>query len=74
LKYYQAWFGTYIVEADHQLFSLPNDRINTHSTEITKALLIIGVMDQSSWLAAMGCPDPFGVPFKITDHASTHFH
>ena len=56
-KYYQAWFGTYVIDAKAQLFSFPNDKINSLDKEVIEKLLSIGVLDQSSWLYAMGDPD-----------------
>ena len=32
--YYQAWFGTYIIDAKNQLFGFPNEDINTSSTNV----------------------------------------
>ena len=55
--YYQAWFGTYVIDAKNQLFDFPNEEINTNSIKIIEKLLNIGVLDQSSWLYAMKDPN-----------------
>ena len=55
--YYQAWFGTYVIDAKNQLFDFPNEEINTGSIKIIEKLLNIGVLDQSSWLYAMKDPN-----------------
>ncbi|HEY2721914.1 MAG TPA: hypothetical protein VGI82_09315 [Chitinophagaceae bacterium] len=56
-KYYQAWFGTYVIDAKNQLFDLPNDSINTSNKEVIEKLVNIGVLDQDSWLYATGDPE-----------------
>ncbi|HVT86133.1 MAG TPA: hypothetical protein VHD35_13095 [Chitinophagaceae bacterium] len=53
-KYYQAWLGIYVIEAKNKLFCYPNDSLNSTSYENIKNLLSIGVLDQTSWLFAMG--------------------
>ena len=57
--YYQAWFGTYVIDAKNQLFDFPNDEINNASGQVIEKLLSIGVLDQSSWLFAMKDPEGF---------------
>lgn len=59
-SYYQAWFGTYIIDAKNQLFDFPNEEINTSHTNFITKLLNIGVLDQSSWLLAMKDPNGLG--------------
>lgn len=53
-SFYQAWFGTYVVDARKQLFDFPNDDINSDKKQVIDQLLKIGMLDQSSWLYAMG--------------------
>jgi hypothetical protein len=56
-KYYQGWFGTYVIDAKNQLFDFPNDSINTSNKKVIEKLANIGVLDQDSWLYAMGDPE-----------------
>lgn len=53
-KFYQSWFGTYIIEAKKQLFEFPNEEINSKKRQVINQLMKIGILDQSSWLYAMG--------------------
>ena len=53
-KFYQAWFGTYIIDAKKQLFEFPNEEINSNKKIVIDQLMKIGILDQSSWLIAMG--------------------
>jgi len=53
-KYYQGWFGVYMIEAKRKLFDYPNDSLNSVSFGNINNLLSIAVMDQTSWLYAMG--------------------
>lgn len=57
--YYQAWFGTYVIDAKNQLFDFSNEEINTGSIKVIDKLLDIAVLDQSSWLYAMKDPGGF---------------
>ncbi len=56
-KYYQAWFGTYVIDAKNQLFDFPNDSINTLNQDVIEKLANIGVLDQDAWLYGMGDPN-----------------
>jgi hypothetical protein len=75
-EYYQAWYGTYVIEAKNQLFDFPNDSINTSNKEVIEKLANIGVLDQDAWLYAMGYPNALTstnliIPknnFEIIDH------
>jgi hypothetical protein len=63
--YYQAWFGTYIIDAKNQLFDFPNEDINAGDIKLITKLLDIGALDQSSWLYAMKDPNGFASTFLI---------
>ncbi len=52
--FYQAWFGTYVIDAKKQLFDFPNEDINSEKKQVMDRLMKIGMLDQSSWLYAMG--------------------
>jgi hypothetical protein len=56
-KFYQAWFGNYVIDAQNQLFDFPNDEINSDKKRVIDLLMQIGILDQSSWLYAMGDQD-----------------
>lgn len=66
--YYQAWFGTYVIDAKNQLFDFPNEDIDSKSPNIVPKLLQIAVLDQSAWLYAM--KDPGGIGSTSVVHSN----
>ncbi len=71
-KFYQAWFGVYVIHAKDQVFGIPNDSINVNAH---KGILEYGKVaehDQLAWLSAMGDKNPYAksinyVPIKMIE-------
>jgi hypothetical protein len=57
-KFYQAWFGTYIIQANEDVFSIPNEKINESPLEGIMEYGKVAEHDQIAWLIAMGDKNP----------------
>lgn len=58
-KYYQAWFGTYIIQATNNVFTTPNLKINESALAGIMEYGKVAEHDQIAWLDAMGDKSPF---------------
>ena len=57
-KYYQAWFGTYIIEAKQDVFGMPNQQINNAPDRGIQEFGKVAEKDQTAWLTALGDTSP----------------
>jgi len=65
-KFYQAWFGVYVIQAKENVFGFSNDKINTNPKEGILEYGKVAEHDQVAWLAAMGDPKPFARSISFT--------
>ena len=58
-KFYQAWFGVYIIQAKDRVFSVSNDSINIIPQQGIMEYGKVAEHDQLAWLSAMGDKNPY---------------
>jgi hypothetical protein len=65
-KYYQSWFGCYVIQADNDVFSFPNININTSPHDGIMEYSRVAEKDQIAWLYAMGDKTPYAKSVSFT--------